>query len=129
MGSWSRHRVIRQCKTLFKEAVKEGVTNINPFAEIKRPKCTTSEWYYMKPDEFHKLLAVTTRLSEKVLYALAYTAGLRESEALSLYWTNIDFDRGVVNITNRPATKEYPPFLIKDNDVRTIPLPKLTPLL
>ena len=126
LGEWSRHRVLRQCKTLFKEAVLDGITNINPFAKIEGPKCTTSEWYYMKPDEFHKLLEVTPKLTEKVLYALAYTAGLRESEALSLYWTNIDFDKGVVNISNRPATKEYPPFEVKDSDARTIPLPKLT---
>ena len=126
LGNWSRHRVLRQCKTLFSEAVKDGVTNINPFAEIKRPKCTPSEWYYMKPDEFHKLLYVTPKLNEKVLYALAYTAGLRESEVLALYWTNIDFDKGVVNITNRSETKDYPPFEVKDTDNRTIPLPKLT---
>ena len=126
LGSWSRHRVLRHCKTIFSEAVKDGVVNNNPFDEIKRPKCTPSEWYYLKPDGFHKLLDVTPKLREKVLYALAYTAGLRESEALALYWTNIDFEKGRVHITNRPATEKYPPFDVKDTDVRTIPLPKIT---
>jgi integrase len=126
LGNWSRHRVLRQCKTLFKEAAKDGVVSGNPFDGIKRPKCAPSEWYYLKPDGFHKLVEVTPRLREKVLYSLAYTAGLRESEALALYWTNIDFDKSRVHITNRPGTKEYPPFDVKDTDVRVIPLPKVT---
>ncbi len=126
LGNWSRHRVLRHCKTLFKEAVKDGAVGSNPFDGIKRPKCTPSEWYYLKSEGFHKLLEVTPKLREKVLYALAYTAGLRESEALALYWSNIDFDKGRVHITNRPATEMYPPFDVKDTDVRVIPLPKLT---
>lgn len=126
LGEWSRHRVLRHCKTLFKEASQDGVISGNPFDKMKRPKCTPSEWYYLKPNGFHKLLEVTPKLREKVLYALAYTAGLRESEALALYWTNIDFDKGRVHITNRPATEKYPPFEVKDTDVRTIPLPRLT---
>lgn len=126
LGNWSRHRVLRHCKTLFKEATKDGVVGGNPFDGIARPRCTPSEWHYLKPDGFHKLLEVTPKLREKVLYALTYTAGLRESEALALYWTNIDFDKGRVHITNRPATEKYPPFDVKDTDVRVIPLPKLT---
>ena len=126
LGSWSRHRVLRHCKTLFKDAVKDGIVLNNPFSEISRPKCTPSEWYYLRPDEFYKLIEVTPKLSEKVLYALCYTAGLRESEALSLYWTNIDFDKGRVRIMNRPATEQYPPFDVKDSDARTVPLPKIT---
>jgi len=124
LGNWSRHRVLRHCKTLFKEAAKDGVVSNNPFAEIARPKCTLSDWYYLKPDEFHKLLDATPTLREKVLYVLAYTTGLRESEALALYWENIDFDKSRVRIASRPATEKYPPFDVKDKDQRIIPLPK-----
>jgi len=117
---------LRQCKTLFKDAVEDGAANVNPFDKIGKPNCTTTKWYYLKSDGFHKLIEATPKLREKVLYALAYTAGLRESEALALYWTDIDFDKGRVHITNRLATKEYPPFDVKDTDTRIIPLPKLT---
>ncbi len=126
LGSWSRHRVLRHCKTLFKEAVRDGVVGRNPFDDMKKPKCTPSKWYSLSAGEFHKLLGFTPKLREKVLYALAYTAGLRASEALALYWTNIDFDKGRVHIENRSATNEYPPFDVKDSDTRIIPLPKLT---
>ena len=126
LSNWSKHRVLRHCKTLFSEAAEDGVITNNPFKGLKGWKCIPSDWYYLKADEYFALLDVTPSLREKVLYALAYTAGLRKSEALALYWTNIDFDKGRVHITNRPATTEYPPFDIKDTDVRVIPLPKLT---
>jgi len=126
LGNWSKHRVLRHCKTLFKEAVKDGKIGNNPFDEIARPKCKRGPWYYLKADEFHKLIDNTPKLREKVLYALAYTAGLRESEALALYWTDIDFDKGRIRINNRAATKEYPPFDIKDTYARPVPLAKMT---
>lgn len=126
LSNWSRHRVLRHCKTLFNDAVKDGKINQNPFKGISGPKCTPSEWYYLKPHEFERLLEATQNLRDRVLYALAYTAGLRESEALALYWADIDFDKGRVRIVNRPGTNEYPPFEIKDSDVRTVPLPKIT---
>ena len=126
LSNWSRHRVLRHCRTLFGQAAKEGIIAVNPFADIAGPKCTPSDWFYLKPNEFHRLLEVTPTLREKVLYALAFTAGLRESEALALYWTNIDFGKGRLSIVNRPATKDYPPFHIKDSDARVIPLPEFT---
>jgi integrase len=126
LSKWTRHKTFRHCKTVFSEAVRDGIISVNPFAGLEVENGKPSEWYYLKPTEFHKLLAVTPTLREKVLYCLAYTAGLRESEILSLYWTNIDFDRGRVCIANRPATENYPPFFVKDDDKRVIPLPKFT---
>lgn len=126
LSDWSKHRVLRHCKTLFSEVVKDGIISVNPFTDIKVRCGLPSEWYYLKPEQFHKLLDVTPTLREKVLYCLAYTGGLRESEALSLYWTSIDFDKGRVCIANRPPTKNYPPFYVKDTDARVIPLPKFT---
>ncbi len=126
LSGWSKHRILRQCKTLFAEAVRDGIIAVNPFLEQDEPECIPSEWYYLRPDEFHKVLFVTPSLREKVLYALAYTAGLRKTELISLYWTDIDFDRAVVRIANRKATADYPPFYVKNKKNRDIPLPEFT---
>lgn len=126
LSDWAKHRVLRQCKTLFSDVVKDGIMPQSPFVNVKVSKGKPSEWYYLKPDEFHRLLNAAPTLQEKALYALAYTAGLRESEALALYWTNIDFESGELKIVNRPASETYPPFNVKDSDARIIPLPKFT---
>jgi integrase len=126
LSGWSRHRVLRHCKTLFKDAVENGVIPNNPFKTVKGPKCVTSDWYYLKPDEYFRLLDATPSLQEKVLYALCFTGGLRETEAISLAWSDIDFAKARLRVVNRPESQTLPPFNIKDSDARTIPLPKQT---
>jgi integrase len=126
LSNWSRNRILRQCKTIFKSAVLDGIMSNNPFDNIKGAKCLTSQWYYMKEPEYLKLMDVTKSLTEKVLYALAYTAGLRETEALTLRWSDVDFEKNKIHIVNQPATKTLPPFVIKDSDQRIIPIPKHT---
>lgn len=125
LASWTAHRVLRHCKTLFKGAVGRVIVQ-NPFAELKGPKCVTSEWYHLQSDEYRKMLDVTPTLQEKALYALCYTAALRLNEALNLLWSDIDFNKGQVRLVNRPATDKLPPFYLKDTDCRTVPLPEQT---
>lgn len=129
LSSWSRDRVLRECKTLFADAECDGVVVKNPFAKIKGPKTKSSPWYRVKPDEYRELLSVTPTVREKTLYALAYTGGLRLTEALALRWEEIDFVREEVHVVNRPATETLPPFFVKDYEARTIPLPRHTIVL
>lgn len=126
LSAWAKHRILRECNCLFASATADGIVPKNPFRGIARPKLPQTEWFYLRPDKFREILSVTPTLRERVLYALCYTAGLRRNEALSLYWTNIDFEKGEIHIVNRPASEKYPPFHIKDTEARTIPLPKFT---
>ena len=126
LSNWARHRVLRECSCLFSKAAKDGIVPVNPFKDAEKPKLPETEWYYLRPDEFQRVLEVTPTLREKALYVLAYTAGLRRNKAISLYWTNIDFDEGQVKIVNRSAAGKYPPFRIKDHEKRDIPIPAFT---
>ncbi len=68
----------------------------------------------------------TPTLRKKTFYAIQYGCGLRSGEALNLLknGSNIDFETGHISLHNRPATEEIPPFLLKDKEARTIPIPK-----
>jgi len=55
-----------------------------------------------------------------------YTTGIRIGEALSLLWSDIDFDGGQVVVSNREPTANIPPFFIKDHETRHIPMPERT---
>jgi integrase len=128
LSNWTLQRIYRHCKTLFKSVVKDGIAKVNPFEEIKIAKGKPSQWYYLKQLEYLKLLDATSSLNEKVLYALCYTAGLRETEALTLRWVDIDFEKSRLNIVNQKATETLPPFDIKDGEQRetAIPIPQHT---
>ena len=123
---WSRLRTLRNCKTMFQDAVTWELVPKNPFKKVKPPKCEARRWHYLKPREYRALLAVTRSLQWKATYALAYTAGLRFGELFALTWADVDFEDGVVRIENRAGTATIPPFYVKDHEKRDVPLPKHT---
>lgn len=126
LSPWSRVQLLRQCKTIFNVAKKWGHIQANPFDDIKLAKPTVKRWHRITAQQYHKLLEVVPDERWKTFYALAYTAGLRAGELLSLQWDCIDFQNNTVNIENREATKNTPPFSIKDKEFRMIPLPDHT---
>jgi len=123
LSSWSRHRTLRNCKTMFCDAMKWELIAKNPFAEVNRPKLVTQDWYYLPPDEYRKLLNVAP-LRWRAIYSLAYCCGLRKGELLSLLWTDIDFEAFELRIRNHPAEGKHPPFHVKDYEARSIPIPQ-----
>ena len=126
LSDWSRNKTLRNCKTMFEDAIEWEIIEKNPFRKVKTPKLIVPAWHYLKPAEYRKLLDVALSLRWKATYALAYTAGLRFGELFSLTWKDIDFETGEVIIENRPATAKLPPFFVKDFESRHIPLPKHT---
>jgi len=123
LSNWSRHRALRNCKTMFTDAANWGLIAKNPFAAVKRPKLVIQEWHYLKPDEYQRLLEVAP-LRWRACYALVYCCGLRKGELLSLPWSDIDVDAGEVRIRNRPETGKHPGFRVKDAEARNIPIPQ-----
>jgi integrase len=119
-----QHR--QNCIAIFGKAVIWGKLANNPFAGLKRAKVIPKRWHRLTPGEFLALVDTAKDLQTKCLYALLYTAGLRRSEALSLRWDDIDFENGRVIISGRQGTEDLPPFFVKDNEARSIPLPAFT---
>jgi integrase len=123
LSTSARHRVLRNCRTLFEKAVTWELIAKNPFKDIKTPKIITRPWHYLTPDEFKKIEQVAS-LRRRALYNLAYCCGLRLGELLSLTWMDIDLENAEVRIQDRPAAGQHPPFYIKDYESRTIPMPQ-----
>jgi len=126
LSSWTRSQILRQCKTLFGDAASRDFIARNPFKKLRGPKTSVTAWYYLDRGEYRKLLDVTPSLREQALYALCYTAGLRLTEAVALRWADIDFETGQVSVVRYAGTDTWPPFDIKDNELRSIPLPQQT---
>lgn len=126
LSDWTKHRTLRNCKTIFESAVRWHCVAFNPFHHIKGPRLRLRPWHYVTPDEYKALLEATPTLHRKVFYALCYTGGLRFSEAVSLRWVDINFLSSEVKLDNRAATDKEPEFLLKDYERRSITLPSHT---
>jgi len=129
LSNWARHRVLRNCKTMFQDAVIWELIAQNPFTYVKAPKCITRPWHYLQPEEFKRLLNASSgkhvvRLRHKALYALAYCCGLRYGEIVNLTWKDVNFVNHEIKIDNRSATTIFPPFFVKDAESRAVPIPK-----
>lgn len=126
LSNWTRDRALRNCKHIFRKAVKRGYLPSNPFADVESPKCVTRPWHYVTPGEFGRLLDAAPNLRWQAVYSLAYTAGLRFGELFQLMWSDVDFETGEVRIQNRPATAKLPLFHIKNGKPRVIQLSRHT---
>jgi integrase len=107
-------------------AVDWGYLRVNPFKAIKAPKLETRRWHYLTLEQYKRLLEVAPDNYRKAFYSLAYTAGLRFGELCSLTWADIDFQKSEVHVCSKSGTSTLPPFLVKDHEMRVIPLPQHT---
>ena len=123
----TRNRHLRQCKKLFYTAVEWNYLKNSPFDKIKSGKIRKQNWHYFSPDEFKAILEKTSDLRTRALYTIMYFCGLRTGEALNLLWDgiNIDFENNKITVVNRAATRELPPFKVKDYEERTVPMPQM----
>jgi len=128
LSRYSKNRILRDAKTIFKFAVRNGYLASNPFEGIKglRVGKKMRDFHYLQPREYWALLRAAPDLRWKVIYALAYTAALRRGELFNLTEDSIDLDAGKVIVKSREASDTLPPFHVKDHEDRAIPLPRHT---
>ena len=119
-------QIITNCPAIFKTAIRWNMTAENPFAGVEKPKKALRRRHHLKPAEYLRLLDAAPDLPWKCFHALAYTSGARFGELFSLTWADVDFENGQVKIDNRSGSPAMPPFHVKDDEKRIIPLPRQT---
>jgi len=126
LSAAARNRYLNCARTIFAAAVDWEYIKRNPFSGIRETKSVPKAWHFITPDEFKAILLMTSELRVQALYGVMYGAGLRYGEAINLLWNgrDIDFERSRINIEKRPSTQSIPPFLVKDYEKRSIPMPQ-----
>jgi len=125
LSSWGRSGHQNNAHAIFASAVDWEYIKKNPFSKIKKTKPIEREWHYFTAEEYQAILNKTPNLRLKCFYSVMRFAGLRYGEAINLRWNgrDIDFEKNRINIKNRNATHKIPPFLIKDHESRSVPIP------
>ena len=83
---------IRNARTMFNRAVDDDLIQFNPFDRLAGGVAPTEKnWHYVDADEFGRLLAACPHDGWRSLLGLCRLAGLRQGEALSLRWGQVDW--------------------------------------
>ena len=117
-GPVTVERVAKEARSIFNQALDDGLILINPFAKLVRKVDVEKDWHYVDLDETNRLLDACPNNDWRMLLALCRFAGLRQGEALALKWNNVRWDENCLRVW---ATK---------TKMRVVPVvPELYPLL
>ena len=99
----AHNTVRRRCgiaKQFFKAAVRKGLIDRNPFADLKAAvKGNAERLYFVTREEADKVLEACPNAQWRLLFALSRYGGLRcPSEHLALRWGDVDWDRGRLTV-------------------------------
>lgn len=128
---------VRYTHTVFKDALKQAVKwqmlSQNPADFVDLPKPSRPKVQALTQEEAQRFLEAAKSNRWYCFFSLLLSTGLRPSEALGLYWTDVDLARGTVTI-RRGLRRLKGKWVLEEpktpNARRTIPLPlSLTALL
>ncbi|QDH19794.1 tyrosine-type recombinase/integrase [Saccharibacillus brassicae] len=124
---------IQKVHTLINDSLKKterwGLIQKNPAALVDRPKSARKEINVWNIDEVKRFLNHPDNDSRySIAFLLALTSGMRQGEILGLRWKDVDFENGLVRITQTLSSdgKEIQPYTKTKAGARTINLPKGT---
>ena len=108
----------RTLKAAFSKAVVWNYLSDNPFKNIKSPKVIKKLPFFIKEEEFNRIIEHTPHLHLKELFITAYRSGMRLGEVINMQWGWVDFS------DNSVMVKCSENFITKSKKERLIPLSK-----
>jgi site-specific recombinase XerD len=108
LSNVSKKNLLTNFSVLLNYAVKRDYLTTNPVEKIDRPTIPFVKPSVMSPDDFGKLLRQCHRKGwhdRLVIFVLVGFCGIRTEEASRLKWTNLDFDRKIVEVPASVAKK------------------------
>lgn len=101
-----------------RKAVQLKLITSNPSAEVSKPKSAFREMMFMTPNQAKRFLEAARAIPNYALYATAVGTGLRQGELFALAWTDIDFDKGTVDV-RRSLSRVKNEFILKSPKSKT----------
>lgn len=111
---------IRIARTTFNRAVDDDLIMYNPFDRLSGGlPPVEKDWHYVSLDEFNKLIEACPNQGWKTLLGLCRLAGLRQGEALSLRWRDVEWQKNRLMVWAQKTKRR-----------RVVPIaPELMPIL
>jgi integrase len=88
---------IQPLQVIYRRAVRDELVAVNPTRELTLPAVRGKRDRIATPDEARRLIAALP-VADRVVWALAFYAGLRRGELLALRWRDVDTDAGRITV-------------------------------
>lgn len=112
---------------VFEQVIKEGILVKNPCCAANPPKMDMREKRAMKPEQVVALIeGVDPTVSRELAYLIGITMGLRCGEICGLSWGDIDFERGIVDVSHSFDGLGHLKETKTKAGMRLLPLPEVT---
>src|SRR5712692_9200238 len=104
----SVNRELATLSRIFSLAIDNGIVETNSCRKVRKLRENNERKRYLTQDEERRLMAALTarRAHLRPLILLAINTGMRRGELLSLEWRNVDFQRGVIHVTNTKTGRD-----------------------
>jgi len=105
LGSESLQRLLSALRSSYRWMMKEGHARQNPASNVRAPKSTRKLPQTLDADAITQLLGFTAdstlAIRDKAMLELFYSSGLRLAELVSLDWSQLDFNAGMLTVTGK----------------------------
>jgi integrase len=108
--------LFRSLRAAFNLALRWRIIPQNPFSESSTVKIPEKTPAHFTKEQFRAFLAAVKEPVLKDLFAFAVVTGLRQGEILSLKWSDVDLQRGLLTVQSSGR------HLTKTGKLRSIPL-------
>ncbi len=103
LSSTSVLKLLRTVHRIFKMAVRWGVLELNPAAEMEKPSPAQPRTRFLTVEEFEKVEAAAPEWLRPIL-RIAVATGMRLKEVVGLRWTDVDRVGGVIHVDQDTKT-------------------------
>jgi integrase len=116
----SVNRELAALSRIFSLAIDNGIVETNPCKKVRKLREDNERKRYLSTEEEQRLLTALTgkRAHLRPLILLAINTGMRRGELLTLRWSHVDFQRGVIHVTKTKTGKDRDVPI--NSEVRTI---------
>ena len=88
--------VVLHC--ILNQAVREGILGRNPLNAIERPRVETTEFQILNEEQVRQFMIFASGSPLETLFYLALTSGMRKGELLGLKWSDVDWNKCMLNV-------------------------------
>jgi integrase len=103
LSSTSALKLLRTVHRIFKMAVRWGVMDVNPAAEMEKPSPAQPKTRFLTLEEFEMLEVASPEWVRPIL-RMAVATGMRLKEVVGLQWTDVDRVAGVIHVDQETKT-------------------------